>query len=820
MTEVVPVAPIMPDDCENGYSFLVIRFDVQFVNYDPPAIRENGMFANISDLFDNNLFDPDEVSVTIYDASTGRRQPPATVATNVNANTNDENGDNYYQRVLTLQEAFDMPEEGLRTCVPDDVCLMVGISYILPSDYSVTLYNNKGTVTTNSTKGFPRTYPYLIGGNTITFTQVGDKDADACRSKCSSPNQSLLEFDYFSGDVIRSPFWRVTATSLDSGDINFEDDDIVVEGCSYDCNYPVRRLIRKKMCLDRTTSISDYVGNDTIISTSNTNNQSISNASTTLGNDNDDDDDNNYTSSSSSSPSICYNFFLAAANHWDPSSPISPAFGLIYDGFVLRDEISFQFVSVPLGTGDNDVCIKSFNCQSSSSNNIEDDQVPFEFFLLRPYSEQYLNWELLDLSGGGGVINDDGENDNTDDYMILSGTLPSTRDLIVSNDTDYVDFDDEEAWINFEDSISSDGTSDYSDDLVAVDSNDSSDDSNRRRRHRRRLRNLLKRFDYDYDTKGNNVNTDEVPKALPVHVRKCIPIEQSKCLEFKIFLGDADEDDDAMMMEDNNNTDTDTDTTIPFESDPYQVRLNGVTYRHAYYDLGDGDINRGYNPLTGAMWHPQYEVTLMGRSCNVTVNRSASSDGLMDNLNNTTDVNTTTTTIISSTSSVCDPRRNESLFQFDFQTITADAGWVADNTHFFDFDLVGNFLGKVWERYYYVRDQDYFGNNLLFGEAYSVVQCVPNNECLGFEVKRDTGDGFPVIKSTYNVSRNGVRLTDVNKFTDSVWTTPYGCDGSFNAVIDESGGASSFQSFANNADFLLLITTLGMAVFLVLPIVR
>jgi len=253
-----------------------------------------------------------------------------------------------------------------------------------------------------------------------------------------------------------------------------------------------------------------------------------------------------------------------------------------------------------------------------------------------------------------------------------------------------------------------------------------------------------------------------------------------------------------------------------------------VTYRHSYYWLGDGDTDCGYHPHTGAIWHPQSETTLMGRSCNVAVNRSAddSYNNLVDNLNFTTGSNATMANrinnnidinIISNSSSVCNPL-TESLFQLDFHTVKGNASGVADHSNIFFFNLVGGlWMTSIWDNDYYVRDQGYFGNNLLFDEAYSVVQCVPKKECLGFEVSHDDGDGFPVINSTYSVSRNGVLLTDVDK-RDFVWVTPYGCDASFNAVNDESSGfASAFhQSFNNDANnaanFLLLITF----VFLVL----
>ena len=44
-------------------------------------------------------------------------------------------------------------------------------------------------------------------GNSLTFTQIGD-----CRSSCPSPeSQSLLEFDYWTGEIVTSPFWQVIA---------------------------------------------------------------------------------------------------------------------------------------------------------------------------------------------------------------------------------------------------------------------------------------------------------------------------------------------------------------------------------------------------------------------------------------------------------------------------------------------------------------------------------------------------------------------------------------------------------------------------------
>ena len=267
--------------------------------------------------------------------------------------------------------------------------------------------------------------------------------------------------------------------------------------------------------------------------------------------------------------------------------------------------------------------------------------------------------------------------------------------------------------------------------------------------------------------------------------------------------------------------------------------MNDVTYRHAFYWLGDDDDNDNdeereppvneYHPLTGGLRHYQYEKTLMGRSCNYNpsaVNHSSSSSN--------DEVVTTGTTATnddnSNNNNVCNPM-NESLFQFDFHTIkTKDADGIIDkslSTNFFDFVLVGQWWEDYWNRIYYIRDVDYFGNTYLFDEAYTIVQCVPKDYCLGLELMYDigVGDGFPLINSTYNVSRNGVLLAYVKRkaelsASDYVWTTPYGCLNSSEVITSSAAAAAahrqqSLLSAKNNADFLLVVTMFGIITYLI-----
>jgi hypothetical protein len=356
--------------------------------------------------------------------------------------------------------------------------------------------------------------------------------------------------------------------------------------------------------------------------------------------------------------------------------------------------------------------------------------------------------------------------------------------------------DNEEEFFDSVDIIISGEESSNNDSSTNDDDND--DDSIRFLRRKQRRRNLWQKHQYhDYtigegggdDNDGGSNNVD-VKKFLPVHVRKCIPIERVHCLSFKIYIDDDDDDEEEEEGEEEdvedyddiiiNGTDTDTDTTTSttakitkkiirqIESDPYQIKLNDVTYRHASYWLGDDD-NDGevreapkneYYLLTGGMWHPHYEKTLMGRSCNNNYNPSSVNHSSSSSYNDD-EVATINTTMNddnrnnnNNNNNVCNPI-NESLFQFDFHTIKikdADGGIgksLSSTNNFFDFVFVGRWWENYWNRIYYIRDVDYFGNTYLFDEAYTIVQCVPKDSCLGLELMYDAGDGegFPLINS-------------------------------------------------------------------------
>jgi len=336
-------------ECDNigvgSYSLLVIRFDIHYENYEPPGLpigyysnkfnnnttsRSSADSAQLEgNLF--NLFDTDDVYVIVYAAKTGRRIVEND--DNGNGNGNGNNGDymygddpdNYYEKYLTMAEAYELSQNGLRTCVPNNVCLMVGISKVHSSDYSVTMYSNTNTDTTTNTNDLldnstttsndntttatisstsiiaipgvlyreGKKFPYLFASDSITFTQIegtfelDDGGAYACQSSCplslssssslslssslssSSSNhqqkqkqQSLLEFDYWTGEVVTSPYWTVLTTNTANAQPNDHNDDsdrsgMVAGGCGYNCNYPQQRVIRETICLDHATSFDD-----------------------------------------------------------------------------------------------------------------------------------------------------------------------------------------------------------------------------------------------------------------------------------------------------------------------------------------------------------------------------------------------------------------------------------------------------------------------------------------------------------------------------------------------------------------------------------
>ena len=270
------------------------------------------------------------------------------------------------------------------------------------------------------------------------------------------------------------------------------------------------------------------------------------------------------------------------------------------------------------------------------------------------------------------------------------------------------------------------------------------------------------------------------------------------------------------------------------ESDPYQIKLNDVTYRHAFYWLGDDD-NDGedgeapkneYDLLTGGMWPHHYEKTLMGRSCNhnpSSVNHSSSSSYNDEVATINTTTNDDNRNNNNNNNNVCNPT-NESLFQFDFHTIKTKDGIIDKSlsANFFDFVFVGRWWEDYWNRIYYIRDVDYFGHTYLFDQAYTIIQCVPKDYCLGLELMYDVGDGegFPLINSTYNVSRNGVLLNHIIRkaelaVSDHVWTTPYGCLNSSEVIVSSAAAPprrrhQSLLSTNNNVDFLLIVTIFGI----------
>jgi len=844
------------NECENGYSLLVIRFDIQFEEYEPPGFPGEDMFSKLG-----NLFDSTDVYIIVYAAKNGRRrrilQHNTTTTTEETLETEgeeekgddvdvdvdvDDGVDNYYEKTLSMEEAYKLSQKGLRKCVPNDVCLMVGISKLRPNDYSVTMYNtnnllldnnnstnatiihtsinnnndNGNNVTSISGVSYRdgKTFPYFLGSDFITFTEVEGTEG-TCLLSCPSPNQSLLEFDYWTGEVVTSPFWIVTTAEDDTGmasdDSIFLDHNIdrtIVGGCSYNCNYPQQRLIHESICLDHTTTNVNSATSSTNTNTNVDNNNNNNNNNSAKDDDNGDDD---------ASTIVCYEFFLATNNHFDPLSYISPSFRLRYNGIVLRDEISFQFISVPLGPTDNNnnnnnICVQSYNCQNKDMNSQQQQHIPFDFFLYRPYSKKKLNWELRDR-----VVYGNGDDNFS---MILNGTLPpthtcnSTRDLTLTNQkqTECVDYYAYEEDFYSETSI-----------------------SNETNRRQQRRNSWQKQYHYDYEG-DRNFNNEEISKALPIHVHKCIPIARVRCLSFQISI-DEELNEDVENSDNVNENFTKTTEVIKitsFESDPYQIKLNDVTYRHAYYWLGEEQPINEYHLRTGSTWHAQYEMTLMGRSCNdpmindsnldaadssaVVQSNKSDFDNSSSNSNSsnptTGTATTTTTTTNGYINNVCNPA-NESLFQFDFHTIK-NASSIDKSTNFndFDFELVGHWWDDYWNRIHYVRDQDYFGNTYLFDEAYSVVQCVPKDYCLGLDLMYDVGgEGFPIINSTYKVSQNGVFLeyhkrSAELRVSDYVWTTPYGCTDSTEAT------SSSKLSVKNNVDFSVIITMFAIIAYL------
>lgn len=238
------------------------------------------------------------------------------------------------------------------------------------------------------------------------------------------------------------------------------------------------------------------------------------------------------------------------------------------------------------------------------------------------------------------------------------------------------------------------------------------------------------------------------------------------CIEFKLSLDNENKTQPNKTV----NETISSSNHLSFESSPYQLRLGGVTYRHSYYLLGDGNENRGITPFTGTVWNPQSETTLLGKSCGSLMLSSPHTT----TSNNKTDINTTSETNMTPNQTICDPQ-TESLFELEFHTILGNLTWIADHTHFFDFELVGGFWKAFWDRNYYVRGVEYFGENVLFDEPYSVVRCVPKQDCLGFEVGIDDGDGFPIMDSAYNVSRDGIFLTPSSQ-SGLMWMTLFGCD--------------------------------------------
>mmetsp|Transcript_47667 Transcript_47667/g.53342 ORF Transcript_47667/g.53342 Transcript_47667/m.53342 type:complete len:301 (+) Transcript_47667:539-1441(+) len=215
-----------------------------------------------------------------------------------------------------MEEAYKLSQKGLRKCVPNDVCLMVGISKLRPNDYSVTMYNtnnllldnnnskNATTIHTSSNNNDNnnnndngnnvtsisgvsyrdgKKFPYFLGSDFVTFTEVEGTEG-TCLLNCPSPNQSLLEFDYWTGEVVTSPFWIVTTAEDDTGmasdDSIFLDHNIdktIIGGCSYHCNYPQQRLIHESICLDHTTNNVNSATSSTNTNTNVNNNKNKNN---------------------------------------------------------------------------------------------------------------------------------------------------------------------------------------------------------------------------------------------------------------------------------------------------------------------------------------------------------------------------------------------------------------------------------------------------------------------------------------------------------------------------------------------------------------